>query len=123
MRCSSSPLEGKTFRGRKLDWAAAGHSPPRFSVERPRTCAVSWLLSHPEIPSGFTLADFRDLERHAQTISGLVLSGSSNPRLVWLSPWLTQFASATITVDGQGYTVWEARSEIVGRAIEYLERR
>jgi hypothetical protein len=81
------------------------------------------VASHPEIPSGFTLADFRDLERHAQTISGLVLSGSSNPRLVWLSPWLTQFASATITVDGQGYTVWEARSEIVRRAIEYLERR
>ena len=81
------------------------------------------VASHPEIPSGFALADFRDLERHAQTISGLALSGSSNPRLPWLSPWLTQFASASITVDGERYTVWEARCEIVRRAIEYLERR
>ena len=39
------------------------------------------VASHPEIPSGFALADFRDLERHLPTISGLVLSGSSNPRL------------------------------------------
>ena len=70
------------------------------------------VASHPDVPSGFALEDFRDLERHLQTISGLVLSGSSDPRLAWLSPWLTQFASATITVD-----------EIVRRAIEYLERR
>jgi hypothetical protein len=81
------------------------------------------VASHPEIPSGFALADFRDLERHLPTISGLVLSGSSNPRLKWLSPWLTQSASASITVDGQRYTVWEARCEIVRRAIEYLKRR
>lgn len=78
---------------------------------------------HPEIPSGFTLADFRDLERQVQTISGLVLSGSSNPRMAWLSPWLTQCASSTITVGGQHYTVWEARCKIVRRAIEYLENR
>jgi hypothetical protein len=31
-------------RGRKLEWDAAERSPPRFSVERPRTCAVNWLL-------------------------------------------------------------------------------
>ena len=76
-----------------------------------------------DVPSGFALGDFRNLERHVQTISGLVLSGSSDPRLAWLSPWLTQFASATVTVDGQRYTAWEARCEIVRRAIEYLERR
>ena len=79
--------------------------------------------SHPDVPSGFALEDFRDLERHVRTISGLVLGGSSDPRLAWLSPWLTQFASATITVDGQRYTAWEARCEIVRRAIQYLERR
>jgi hypothetical protein len=81
------------------------------------------VASLPKIPSGFDLADFRDLERHVQTISGLVLSGSSNPRMAWLSPWFTQFASASITADGQCYTVWEARCEIVRRAIEYLESR
>ena len=81
------------------------------------------VASRPEIPSGFALADFRDLERHVQTISGLLLTGSSNPRMAWLSPWLTQFASSSITVDGQCYTVWEARCEIVRRAIEYLESR
>ena len=84
---------------------------------------VQLVAAHPEIPSGFSLTDFRDLERHVQTILGLVLSASSSPRLAWLSPWLTQFASATITVDGQRYTVWEARCEIVRRAIEYLEGR
>src|SRR5437763_17046013 len=110
MRCSSSPLEGMTFRGRKLDWAAAGHSPPRFSVERPRTCAVSWLLSHPEIPSGVTLADFRDLERHARAMSGLVLSGSSHARLVWLSRWLTRLASAPVPAHWCGAAVWAART-------------
>ena len=81
------------------------------------------VASYPQIPAGFDLADFRDLEQHVQTISGLVLSGSSNPRMAWLSPWLTQFASATITIGGQRYTVWEARCEIVRRVIEYLESR
>ena len=30
------------------------------------------VASHPEVPSGFDLADFPDLERQVQTISGLV---------------------------------------------------
>jgi len=30
------------------------------------------VASHPDVPSGFALEDFRDLERHVQTISGLV---------------------------------------------------
>jgi hypothetical protein len=81
------------------------------------------VAAHPQIPRGFDLPDFRNLEQHVQTISGLVLSGSSNPRMAWLSPWLTQFAGATIAIGGQRYTVWEARCEIVRRAIEYLESR
>jgi hypothetical protein len=44
------------------------------------------LASHPEVPSGFALADLRHLERHVQTISGLLLSGSSDPRSACLSP-------------------------------------
>jgi hypothetical protein len=81
------------------------------------------LARHPEIPAGFDLADFRDLERHVQTISGLVLGPSSDPRMAWLSPWLSHMALMTITVGTERFTVWEARREIVRRAIEYLEDR
>lgn len=44
MRCSSSPLERPTFRGRTLSGAARRHLLPRFSAERPRTCGVNWSL-------------------------------------------------------------------------------
>ena len=79
------------------------------------------VASHPEIPSGFELADFRDLERHVRAISGLVLGCSSNPQMACLSPGLTHFVGTTINIGTQRYTVWEARCEIVRRAIEYLE--
>ena len=97
-------------------------SPPRLSPERPRGCAVNWSFLIRTSLRALPWGDFRDLERHVQTISALVLSGSSDPRLAWLSPWLTQFASATISVDGQRYTVWELRCEIDRRAMERLER-
>src|SRR5215472_15551914 len=40
MLCSCGPLEAKTFRGRKPEWAAQERSPPRFSAERPKSCGV-----------------------------------------------------------------------------------
>jgi hypothetical protein len=77
------------------------------------------LASHPQIPSGFDLDDFRDLQRHLQLVSGAL----TNPRNVWLSPHLSLWGSENISVGTQRFTAWEARSEIVRRAIEYLENR
>jgi len=71
----------------------------------------------PEIPSGFELADFRELQRRTQEIS----AGLSDPRFASLTH-LVAFSSQTILVGTQSFTAWEARCEIVRRAIEYLER-
>lgn len=76
------------------------------------------LASHPEIPTGYDLADFHDLQRHLE----LVTSALSDPRNTWLSPLRTA-AFGAIVVDTQRLTVWEARLEVVRRAIDYLENR
>ncbi len=76
------------------------------------------LPSHPQIPSGYDLSDFRDLLRHLQILSGAL----PNAQNAWLSP-LAFAASAAIIVGTRRLTLWEARCEIVRRAIEYLERR
>jgi hypothetical protein len=76
------------------------------------------LASHPEIPSGYDVADFRDLLQHLEMVSDAM----SNPRKTWLSP-LAFVASATLSVGSRRFTFWEARCEIVRRAIEYLEGR
>jgi hypothetical protein len=60
--------------------------------------------THPEIPSGFELADFRELEKNIRSLG--VLAGDR--RFGWLAE-----ASAK----------WEARYEIVRRAIQFLEGR
>jgi hypothetical protein len=70
----------------------------------------------PEIPSGFDLADLQELQRNAQNIS----AGMSDPRNAWLSR--LAFSSHTIFVGAQRFTAWEARCEIVRRAVEYLEK-
>ncbi len=72
---------------------------------------------YPEIPFGFELADFRELQRSVQTISGRL----NDPRYAWLSALLAP--SWTIVVGTERFTVWEARCEIVRRAMEYLEKR
>jgi hypothetical protein len=69
------------------------------------------LAPSPEIPSGFDLADFRELQRRAQAIS----AGFSESQFVLL------LSSQAIFVGAQRFTEWEARCEIVRRAIEYLE--
>ena len=74
------------------------------------------LAVHPEIPSGFNLDDLRDLERSIHTISSFL----SDPRFAWLSH--LAFCSWVISAGTQHFTAWEARCEIVRRAIEYLER-
>jgi hypothetical protein len=77
------------------------------------------VASHPQIPSGFDLNDFRELLQHVQIVS----SALCKPRNAWLSPHLSLSGSETIFVGTQRFTAWEARSEIVRRAIAYLENR
>lgn len=75
------------------------------------------LAPHPEIPAGFDLADFHRLHRTTQMIATKL----RDPRLSWLPHGVA--SSATISVGAERITEWEARCEIVRRAIEYLEKR
>jgi len=71
------------------------------------------LAPHPEIPSGFDMDDFRKLLQIAQTLS----AASGSPRFAWLP---RSILFSPIFVGAQRFTTWEARYEIVRRAIEYL---
>ncbi|HTT65307.1 MAG TPA: hypothetical protein VMG35_25840 [Bryobacteraceae bacterium] len=73
------------------------------------------LALHPEIPPGFDLADFRELLRWTAQISSAVVAA----RRRGFSP--SMLSSPTVMVGNEGFTVWEARYEIVRRAIDYLE--
>ncbi|MDR3701886.1 MAG: hypothetical protein P4L56_19710 [Candidatus Sulfopaludibacter sp.] len=75
------------------------------------------LAPYPEIPSGFALADFRDLQRTADRLARL----ARDPRYSALAAMGRP--SATITVGTEQFTAWEARCEVVRRAIGYLEKR
>ena len=80
------------------------------------------LAAHPDIPTGFDLADFRALLQSTEAISAWLISVSlRDPRYTWLPLYLS--TSPTIWVGTQQFTVWEARCEVVRRAIEYLENR
>jgi hypothetical protein len=76
------------------------------------------LASHPKIPIGYDLADFQDLVRHLEMIT----TALSNPRNTWLSS-LRAAAFGVIVVGTKQLSVWEARLEVVRRAIDYLENR
>ena len=76
------------------------------------------LASQPEIPPGYDLADFQDLQRHLEMVIGAL----SDPRNTWLSPLRTA-AFGVIEIGTQRLSVWEARLEILRRAIVYLENR
>ena len=76
------------------------------------------LASHPEIPTGYDLTDFQDLQRHLELVTGEL----SNPRNTWLTPLRTA-AFGVIEVGTQRLSIWEARLEILRRAIDYLENR
>jgi hypothetical protein len=75
------------------------------------------LASHPEIPAGFDLADFHRLYRNARSILK-VFADPLRPSLLHLAQ-----SSPVICVGIQSFTAWEARCEIVRRAIDYLENR
>jgi hypothetical protein len=76
------------------------------------------LAPSPEVPPGFELADFRELQRSALEIS----AGLRDPRFALLSQSHLASSSHTIVLGIQHFTPWEARCEIVRRAIEYLEK-
>ncbi|HEV2135279.1 MAG TPA: hypothetical protein VGR47_13675 [Terracidiphilus sp.] len=67
-------------------------------------------LSHPEIPAGFALEDFRELLKFMDLTT----------RHSWARSW-SDF-SQTVSVGTEELTRWEARRQIVIRAIEYLEK-
>jgi hypothetical protein len=71
---------------------------------------------YPEIPSGFGLADLRMLQRWVQRTSMAL----DNPRNTWVSRLLAPL-SADIFVGTRRFTAWEARGEVVRRAIARLE--
>jgi hypothetical protein len=74
------------------------------------------LVPHPEIPAGFNLTDFRELHRYAQALAAHTVG----PRSSWLPPVATY--SPIVEAGTERFNLWEARSEIVRRAIEYLEK-
>lgn len=69
------------------------------------------IANSPEIPMGLGLPELRTLERM------LVHFGGSWPA----TPEIPK--DSVIIVGGLSYTIWEARYEIVRRAIEFLEGR
>jgi hypothetical protein len=72
---------------------------------------------HPRIPAGYDLVDYRKLQQTLQAMA----NADANPRFKWLPRGL--LFSETIVVGTQAFTTWEARYEIVRRAIDYLETR
>jgi hypothetical protein len=76
------------------------------------------LASHPEIPPGFDLADFRKL---LQSTAKLASAVSALQRMRGGPPSI--LPPPAVCMGSQGLTLWEARCEIVRRAIEYLESR
>lgn len=73
--------------------------------------------SIPEMPVGFEIADYRFLFRLSSQYASLDVSA---PRNAWLRRLSWEF-SGQFRVGREGLTPWQARHEIVLRAIEYLE--
>lgn len=69
------------------------------------------LAPHPEIPSGFDLADFRELQQRVHVF-----------QLLWGNRDFVR-RRFPMFVGAQHPQLWEDRREVVRRAIEYLENR
>jgi hypothetical protein len=101
---------------KRSDFENALPSAPAFWL-----CAKLWgdvermtrqlLANRPEIPTGLGLPELRALERM------LVYFGRAWPA----TPGIPK--DSVIIAGGLSYTMWQARYEIVRRAIEFLERR
>ncbi len=73
------------------------------------------LAPHPEIPSGFDVDDFRELQKSIRTIAARL----RDPRQQWLAslPGIRALCSPVIVVGARQITALEARCEIIRRAI------
>jgi hypothetical protein len=76
------------------------------------------LAPHPEIPAGYNLADFRDLQRQSEALLAALDRKPPGPQ----SGSFRFMMNAKIEVGSQSFTYPEACYEIVRRAIEFLER-
>jgi hypothetical protein len=76
------------------------------------------MATHPEIPPGIGLTDLRELLRSVEAM--LAAFHDEKNALASISIALP---SPAISIGTQQFTVWEARCEIVRRAIKYLETR
>jgi hypothetical protein len=76
------------------------------------------LAPHPEIPSGIGLSDLRELLRSVE----VMLAAFHDERNA-LASIAVALSSPTISIGTLQFTAWEARCEIVRRAIKYLEMR
>jgi hypothetical protein len=73
--------------------------------------------SSPDVPPGFDLADFQLLQRESSRFASMNLD---DPRNAWARPMLA--FPKSIQVGTQRFTEWEARAEIIRRAIGHLGR-
>lgn len=71
------------------------------------------IAPRPEIPAGFDVKEIQELYRWLQNVSGPAINRLNNSLLF----------SQTIYIGTQRFAAWEARCEIVRRALEYLENR
>lgn len=115
---SSRPFGTQDAKREDARWGRCGTLAALLFGRTPDDLRRQLLSPHPEIPAGYDLADFHALQRHLQLVTGAL----NNPRNTWLSSLRTA-AFGTIVVHTQRLSVWEARLEIVRRAIDYLENR
>lgn len=115
---SSRPFGTQDAMREDVRWGRCGTLGALLFGRTPGDLRRQLLASHPEIPPGYDLADFRDPQRHLEMVTGAL----SDPRNTWLSP-LRTVAFGVIEVGTQRLSVWEARLEILRRAIAYLENR
>jgi hypothetical protein len=74
------------------------------------------LAAHPEIPPDVGLADLRELLRNVEA-----MLAAFHDEKNMLGSISIALSSPTIAIGTQQFTAWEARCEIVRRAIQYLE--
>lgn len=115
---SSRPFGTQDALRQDARWRRCGTLGALLFGRTPDDLRRQLLASHPEIPPGYDLADFRDLQRHLEMVTGAL----GDPRNTWLSPLRTA-AFGVIEVGTQRLSVSEARLEILRHAIDYLENR